>query len=515
MTTENSAGIELIADLSRQLPASERYQRLLDQITTLFPCDAIALLKLEGEQLRPLAIKGLSQDTLGRRFKLDQHPRLSSILATNQPLRFPADSDLPDPYDGLVGDDCDKLEVHDCLGVTLIVDDIPWGVITLDALDPHCFDQLDYQLLANIISIAAATAKAAELIQALEQQVETQHQLTMSVLQQKQTEMIGKSTAMRSLIADLDAVAPSMLSVLITGETGAGKEVVAHHIHRQSERCNQPLVYINCAALPESIAESELFGHRKGAFTGAVDNRAGKFEMADGGTLFLDELGELPLPIQAKLLRAIQSGEIQRVGSDAPVNVDVRIITATNRNLKQEVKAGRFRADLYHRLSVFPVEVPPLRERASDIILLAGYMLEQEQHHFGIDKLRLAPSCNATLKQYHWPGNVRELHHLLSRAALKAVSSQRNRKLVTIDNSHLDITPSTTPNGPHLEQATLTTANQQDIDLKSIVDQFQIELIQQKLEQHQKNMAATARSLGLDRSNFYRLLKRLDIYTDN
>jgi anaerobic nitric oxide reductase transcription regulator len=514
VTTENSAGIELIADLSRQLPSSERYQRLLDRITQLFPCDAIALLKLEGEQLRPLAIKGLSQDTLGRRFQLDQQPRLSSILATNQPLRFPADSDLPDPYDGLVGDDRNKLAVHDCLGATLIVDGTPWGIITLDALDPHRFDQLDYKLLSHIISIAAATAKAAEMIQALEQRVETQQQLTMSVLQQNHTEMIGKSSAMRNLINDLDTVAPSMLSVLITGETGAGKEVVAHHIHRQSERCNKPLVYINCAALPESIAESELFGHRKGAFTGAIDNRAGKFEMADGGTLFLDELGELPLSIQAKLLRAIQSGEIQRVGSDTPINVDVRIITATNRNLKQEVKAGRFRADLYHRLSVFPVEVPPLRERASDIILLAGYILEQQQQYFGVERLRLAPNCLPTLKQHQWPGNVRELRHLLSRAALKACSGERNRKLVTIENSHLDLAINASADIATVPAANFTPVNADDINLKAVVDHFQVDLIQQKLAQHQNNMAATARALGLDRSNFYRLLKRLDIYTD-
>jgi anaerobic nitric oxide reductase transcription regulator len=181
------------------------------------------------------------------------------------------------------------------------------------------------------------------------------------------------------------------LSVLITGETGVGKELVAEAIHLQSPRAQKPLISLNCAALPELLVESELFGHVKGAFSGAVNGRSGKFELADGGTIFLDEVGELPLPVQAKLLRVLQSGQLQRVGSDQEHHVDVRIIAATNRDLAEEVRVGRFRADLYHRLSVYPLRVPPLRERGRDVLLLAGFFLEENRARMGLRSLRLNP----------------------------------------------------------------------------------------------------------------------------
>ena len=180
-------------------------------------------------------------------------------------------------------------------------------------------------------------------------------------------------------------------------------------------------MHVNCAALPEALAESELFGHVRGAFSGAIAERAGRFEAAEGGTLFLDEVGELPLSIQAKLLRALQNGEIQRLGADRPRKVNVRIIAATNRNLKERVQEGSFRADLYHRLSVYPVPIPPLRERGNDVLLLAGFFLELNRARLGLRSLRLSVAAEDALHRYAWPGNVRELEHVVSRAALKAV----------------------------------------------------------------------------------------------
>ena len=268
---------------------------------------------------------------------------------------------------------------------------------------------------------------------------------------------------------------------------------------------------INCAALPENLAESELFGHIKGAFSSAGADRAGKFEIADGGTLFLDEVGELPLNIQAKLLRVLQNGEIQRVGRDQPLQVDVRIVVATNRDLQQEVSAGRFRADLYHRLSVYPLIVPPLRERQQDILMLAAYLLESNQRRLGEQGLRLTDDAKLVLLTYPWPGNVRELDHLLSRAALKAITSQgRHSRTIIIAASHLGLNASDRSEIVLKTPAATVTPDfdASDVSLKQATDLFQRQFITATLSQHQGNQAAAARQLGIHRSNLHRLLQR-------
>ena len=502
--------ISIVSDLSTNMSAEQRYQRLLQQLCRIFPCDSSALLKFENHCLIPLAIKGLSEDTLGRRFVVSEHPRLALILASDQPVRFAADSDLPDPYDGLIDSDNGPLLVHDCLGVTLFIDGMPWGVLTLDALVAGTFDKINPVQLNTFISLTAATVKAAGLIATLEQRV---RYATQTCLKENAAhDMIGESECMRNLRNEISIVAPSELTVLILGETGVGKELVARRIHLESNRADQVMVYVNCAALPESIAESELFGHCKGAFSGAVSERAGKFELANGGTLFLDEIGELPLSIQAKLLRTLQNGEIQRVGSDRHIKVNVRIIVATNRNLLQEVAAGFFRPDLYHRLAVYPIQVPTLRERGKDILLLAGAFLEKNQQRLGIKKLRLDQDAKKALLDYHWPGNIRELEHLLSRAALKSASPEnRQADFITISLAYLDIVPEPLNYPKHNVLPDTTITSSQPIDFKNAVDDFQRQLIQQQLAANQGNRAATARRLGLDRGNFHRLLKRLQI----
>ncbi|SJM92126.1 Nitric oxide reductase transcription regulator NorR2 [Crenothrix polyspora] len=508
--------ISIVADLSTHMSAEQRYQRLLQHLCQNFPCDASALLKFENHCLIPLAVNGLSEDTLGRRFMVNEHPRLALILASEQAIRFAADSDLPDPYDGLIDSDNDQLLVHDCMGVTLLIDGAPWGVLTLDALMPGTFDNIDPIRLNTFISLTAATVKAAELIISLEQKV---RYVTQTLFKENtDNDMIGDSECMRKLRNEISIVAPSELAVLILGETGVGKELVARRIHLESNRADQVIVYVNCAALPENIAESELFGHTKGAFSGAVSERAGKFELANGGTLFLDEIGELPLSIQAKLLRTLQNGEIQRVGSDKSIKVNVRIIAATNRNLQQEVADGLFRPDLYHRLAVYPMHVPTLRERGKDVLLLAGAFLEKNQQRLGIKKLRLDQEAKNALLNYPWPGNIRELEHLLSRAALKS-AAQENRQapFITISMAYLDIVPKPLEqlNYPHTKIATISAITPTlSVDFKNSVDDFQRQLIEQHLTEQHGNMAATARILGLDRGNFHRLLKRLAIKVD-
>ena len=257
--------------------------------------------------------------------------------------------------------------------------------------------------------------------------------------------------------------------------------------------------------------ESELFGHVKGAFSGAVNGRSGKFELANGGTVFLDEVGELPLPVQSKLLRVLQSGQLQRVGSDQEHKVDVRIIAATNRDLAEEVRCGRFRADLYHRLSVYPLLVPALRERGRDVLLLAGYFLEENRARMGLRSLRISSEAQALLIGYSWPGNVRELEHLISRAVLKSLSLHAERpRILTIEAPALGldgeiqgVVPDALAQPPSLPEPGTT--------LKSAVDAYQTLLIEQALARHQGKWIEVAREMGIDRANLNRLAKRLGI----
>ena len=235
--------------------------------------------------------------------------------------------------------------------------------------------------------------------------------------------MIGQSDAMRQVFLKIEQIAPTDITVLVCGETGTGKELVARAIHTASRRSDRPMVKVNCAALPASLIESELFGHEKGAFTSAEQRRVGRFELADGNSLFLDEVGELPMESQAKLLRVLQDGEFERLGCSKTIKVDVRIITATNRDLAEEVKKGRFRQDLWYRLNVFPIPVPPLRERGDDITLLANAFVDRFNRKLGKSIVRIPTAVLKALQRYDWPGNVRELENVVERAVISTTGS--------------------------------------------------------------------------------------------
>jgi PAS domain S-box-containing protein len=230
--------------------------------------------------------------------------------------------------------------------------------------------------------------------------------------------IIGESPALKKMLARLEAVAQTSASVLIQGESGVGKELVAHVIHARSPRSQGPLVKVNCASIPHELFESEFFGHVKGAFTGAHRDRVGRFQLADGGTIFLDEVGEIPLDLQSKLLRVLQESEYERVGDDRTHSVNVRVVAATNRDLEQAVAEGKFREDLYYRLSVFPIDVPPLRERGDDVVQIASHFLERTCQEFGHRPLTLSRQQAALLKRYDWPGNIRELKNVIERAVI-------------------------------------------------------------------------------------------------
>jgi PAS domain S-box-containing protein len=250
-------------------------------------------------------------------------------------------------------------------------------------------------------------------------------------------EIIGDSQALKRTLAQIEAVANTPVSVLILGESGVGKEMIARAIHTKSDRASRSLVKVNCASIPKDLFESEFFGHVKGAFTGAHQERIGRLQLADGGTLFLDEVGEIPLSQQGKLLRALQEGEFERVGDDKTIKVDVRVVAATNRDLMEEIKLGRFRQDLYYRLSVFPVEVPPLRERVEDITPLAQHFLQLICRELGRETLRMTKQDVTLLKQQFWPGNIRELKNVIERAVISS-SGKRLRLGLTVINTAED-----------------------------------------------------------------------------
>ena len=511
--------LEIARDLTSSLAATDRYARLLEAVTRAIPCDAACLLRLQGGELVPVAARGLVEEALVRRFHPRDHPRLDAILQSAEPIRFAADSPLADPFDGLLQADARGLErVHACLGCRLTEGSQVVGALTADALDPHAFDGLDPRMLATLGALAGAALRTTDLIEALERMAERRGQVARELQRSAGLssggQFLGASAATRRLLDEIHLVARSDLAVLITGETGVGKELVARQIHDTSPRRDEPLIQVNCAALPESIAESELFGHVAGAFTGATRDRAGKFEIADGGTLFLDEIGELPLSLQPKLLRAIEQGEIQRVGSDRALRVNVRILAATNRNLEAEVAAGRFRADLYHRLAVYPIQVPPLRERRPDIPLLAAHFLDLGRQRLGLGPVRLTDEARERLVAADWPGNVRELENVISRGVLRAARRKPERAgPLLIGAECLDLEPAASsesaPNPP--EDSTQGGRAAPPPSLANRVEAFRRQEILAAVKRHRGNWAAAARELGLHRSNFHHLAKRLGI----
>lgn len=294
------------------------------------------------------------------------------------------------------------------------------ATFTRDFASPEWFQWL--QTFAHHAAVAIGNRRAFEEIDRLREQLEMDRDYLLQEVQAvgSFSEILGSSPALNRVLRQVELVAPTDANVLILGESGTGKELVARAIHQRSSRSRRPLVKVNCSSIPQELFESEFFGHVRGAFTGAMRDRPGRFELANGGTLFLDEIGEIPHESQAKLLRALQEGEIERIGEDHIRKVDVRVIAATNRDLRKEVDVGRFRLDLYYRLGVFPLELPPLRERREDILPLATHFLELACRRSNLAMPRLTKGDVQRLQQYDWPGNVRELQNVIERAAILA-----------------------------------------------------------------------------------------------
>jgi Nif-specific regulatory protein len=352
-------------------------------------------------------------------------------------------------------------------------------------------------MIASIMAQAARIRQeAAHAIEKLRNENQRlQEEMAQDNLQQIKPEyMIGSASSMRSVYYNIDQVASSATTVLIRGESGTGKELVAKALHEKSDRAKRNFIKFNCAALPDSIIESELFGHEKGAFTGALAMRKGRFELADGGTIFLDEIGDVSPAVQVKLLRALQEREFERVGSQETKHVDVRVLAATSRDLEGMIADGSFREDLYYRLNVFPIYMPPLRERKCDILLLADHFIEKNSKIQGVKPARISSAAIDALVSYHWPGNVRELENCMERAVLLS-------KGKSIKANHLP--PTLQRKSPSESRETATLADS--------VDALERELITDALKETQSNMAEAARRLGLTERKMGLRVKKYDI----
>lgn len=365
------------------------------------------------------------------KLSLEKHFQLSEIIQKGEVFLFDDDEDEEhlDTFDGVI----EMPSGHSCLVAPLHVEGNNLGLLTLDHRQCDMFTPQIVKItstLSRLISLALAQSVAADTLKKERDALVVERNDLMKEYPQLFKGLIGSSKAWKEILDKIKIVAPSDLPVMVTGETGTGKEKAARAIHSLSSRAERPFIALNCSALSSNLAESELFGHEKGSFTGAVNQRKGRFELADTGTLFLDEIGDLPLDIQPKLLRALQEGTFERLGSEKSMTSDVRIICATHVDLEKAVAEGRFREDLYYRLNVFPVELPPLRERENDVILIANHFLQNVSDKTG-KSFSFTNDALAFLKSAKWPGNVRELQNTIERATILSANGE-------IDISHLN-----------------------------------------------------------------------------
>jgi two-component system nitrogen regulation response regulator NtrX len=327
---------------------------------------------------------------------------------------------------------------------------------------------------------------------------------------QRKFELVGQSPAMQQLRQLIDTAGPTNSRVLVGGENGTGKELVARAIHLQSARADRPFVAVNCAAIPETLIESELFGHEKGSFSGATSMKRGQFEQADGGTLFLDEIGDMSLNTQAKVLRALQEQQFNRVGGTKLLKVDVRVLAASNKDLMKEIEKGTFREDLYYRLNVVPIVVPPLRERREDIPLLIRHFMKLHAEEQGLRTKEVTPDAMAVFQQYEWPGNIRELRNLIERLMIMVPGN-------VIDGAQATMTLQVKAPGavaaatPAVQTAASPLFTQPFDSLRDARNAFEKEYIARKLREHHWNISRTAEDLKIERSHLHRKIKLLDV----
>lgn len=484
----------------------------LNWVHRITPYDLTTIFLLEGDELVVRAARGelLSEAVRNHKLSIKQFPSIREVLDSKRARAFTdhdhSDGD-GDPFDDVL----DLPHGHGCLVVPLVAGGQQLGILTLDRAYCQPYDQETVDLLeiyGQVLSMTILLAQQNMQLRRLHDDALARERLLADELQGDPSNELGNSRApvMKETLKAARQAAPTETPILILGETGTGKERMANAIHKWSNRKDQPFVKINCAAIPENLLESELFGHVKGAFTGAAKDRSGRFQMANGGTLLLDEIGEMPLALQAKLLRVLQEGTLEPVGSDRTVKVDVRILASTHVDLKRAIADKRFREDLYYRLAVFPITMPPLRARLEDLPLLCAALLQDLGKRTGRGGYRVSEAGLAHLQSYHWPGNVRELGNLLERALI--LSPSRDIGPEALDIREPGAVQSTSPSANRPAAGSVAEDGDQTLATN---ERLHIEKILRQTEGKIYGDDGAAKILGLKPSTLQSRMKKLGV----
>ncbi|HZX96282.1 MAG TPA: sigma 54-interacting transcriptional regulator [Myxococcales bacterium] len=474
---------EFARQLAREPGMDAALTALLDAIIEVVQADKGFVLALNEGAPQILKARNFQRENVADAVERLSDTIVKRVLETREPLLI---EDALHDAQFNVSESVVNLKLASVLCLPLVMRGETIGAIYLgnDKLT-HLFGKPELEVATSFCSTAVLLV---ELGRQLDELRADRKALLERIEEQAYGDIIGSCDAMRSIFRKIDKVAGTDISVLVTGETGTGKELIAREIHRRSPRKNGPFVAINCGAIPENLLESELFGHAKGAFTGAVSARPGRFQAASGGTLFLDEIGEMPLQLQVKLLRALQDRAVTRVGENKPEAVDIRIVAATNKDLDEELKAGRFREDLFYRINVVHLHLPPLRERGEDAAMLAKWFLGRAIRELSSKVKGFSPQSLVAIKRFRWPGNIRQLENRIKKAVVLA-----DRPLISPDD--MELRPE------QLEPI---------LPLTLARDEWQKRYINEVLERNAGNRTKTAKDLGVDPRTIFRHLERME-----
>ena len=467
--------------LIHQRDLTELLDALMDAVIEITNADKGFLVLLDGETIDVKVARNLNRENIADAVSQLSDSIIAKVVRSRRPV-IVSDAMRDDEFSAAKS--VMQLKVSSVICVPLLDRGRLLGLIYVgnDSIR-DLFQQDTLRILTVFASQASLIVANALLLNEL--RVDNKR-LSERLEQYRFGEIVGTSPPMQQVFRKVEKIAATDISVLITGETGTGKELIAREIHNRSPRAGKPFVTINCGAIPENLLESELFGHVKGAFTGAVANKQGKFQAADGGTLFLDEIGEMPIELQVKILRALQERVVYRVGDTRPETCDIRIVAATNRDLDKEIAAGRFREDLYYRLNVVNVELPPLRQRGEDVLVIARYLLSRYSREYDVKVKGLSPNAAVAIRKHPWPGNIRELENRIKKAIVLCESS-------VIGPDDLGLTSDVLP---------------QILTLAEAKDKFQRDYINEVLALNNGNRTKTARDLGVDPRTVFRHLEK-------